>query len=472
MSDSLWSPARRSLTVGLVLTITLVAFEALAVATIMPVVARELGGFDLYGWVFSAFFLGNLIGIVVVGILIDRGGLVRPFVAGLALFGIGLVIGGLTPAMPILVAGRFLQGFGAGAIAPTAYVAIGRSLPERLRARMFATLSTAWVLPGVIGPAIAGTVAQYASWRLVFLGLLPLIVVSGALAVSALRSVPAADPAHAPSEHAAAADAARRLPRAVLLAVGAALTLAGLTSSQPVLVTVLVIIGLSLGVPAFRALVPAGTLRAHGRLPSAILLRGLATFAFFAVDAYVSLLLVEWRGVQPVVAGIALTGATVSWTAGSWIQARSVAEVGAARFVGTGLAIVVIGIGATALVLSPAVPVFFVVPAFALAGLGMGLAYSPLSLVVLAEATPGAEGSVTAGLQLSDTLGTALGTGIAGAIITGAARANAAGWVGIALAFGVAAIIGLLGAVLSRRLRGGRTARIEEMDVGRLDLIA
>ena len=73
MSDGLWSPARRTLTGGLVLTITLVAFEALAISTVLPVVAKELGGLDLYGWVFSAFLLGNLVGIVAVGGLIDRG---------------------------------------------------------------------------------------------------------------------------------------------------------------------------------------------------------------------------------------------------------------------------------------------------------------------------------------------------------------------------------------------------------------
>ena len=81
--------------------------------------------------------------------------------------------------MPVLVAARFIQGLGAGAIPPIAYVAIGRSLPERLRPRMFATLSTAWVLPGVIGPAIAGVVGETFGWRCVFLGLLPLIVVAG-----------------------------------------------------------------------------------------------------------------------------------------------------------------------------------------------------------------------------------------------------------------------------------------------------
>src|SRR3982750_378539 len=127
--DGLWSSSRRALTLGLVLTITLVAFEALAVSTIMPKVARDLGDVALYGWVFTAFFLGSLLGIVFVGGLIDRGGLVRPFVAGLALFSVGLVVGGLAPSMPVLVGARFLQGLGGGAIPPIAYGRIGRARP-------------------------------------------------------------------------------------------------------------------------------------------------------------------------------------------------------------------------------------------------------------------------------------------------------------------------------------------------------
>ena len=151
----LWRADRRALTIGLVLTITLVGFESLAISTVMPIVAQELGGLgglELYGWVFSAFFLGSLIGIVVVGGAIDRGGLAIPFATGLGLFAIGLLIGGLAPSMPVLVGARFIQGLGAGAIQPIAYVAIGRTLPESLRPRMFATLSTAWILPGVVGP--------------------------------------------------------------------------------------------------------------------------------------------------------------------------------------------------------------------------------------------------------------------------------------------------------------------------------
>src|SRR4029077_1545634 len=160
----LWAPQRRALTTGLVLTITFVASEALAVVTIMPVVARDLGGLRLYGWVFSAFMLGNVVGIVAAGRQADRYGPARPFIGGLTLFCAGLATAGLAPSMLVLGGGGALQGMGAGAVPAVAYVAIGRTLPEQLRARMMAVLSTAWVLPGLAGPAVSAAVASLLGW--------------------------------------------------------------------------------------------------------------------------------------------------------------------------------------------------------------------------------------------------------------------------------------------------------------------
>src|SRR5580692_5060751 len=137
-APGLWAPQRRALTVGLVLTVTFVASEALAVVTVMPVVARDLGGLGLYGWVFSGFMLGSVIGIVAAGREADRRGPAVPFVAGVALFGSGLALAGLAPSMGVLVAGRVLQGLGAGAAPSVAYAVIGRTLPGPLRARMMA----------------------------------------------------------------------------------------------------------------------------------------------------------------------------------------------------------------------------------------------------------------------------------------------------------------------------------------------
>src|SRR6266536_908851 len=195
--DGLFAPARRALTIGLVLTVTLVAFEALAVVTILPVIKDELGGLRLYGWVTSAFFLGTLVGIVVAGSESDRRGPGPPYVLGILLFAAGLVIGGLAPSMLILVLARALQGIGAGAIPATAYAAIGRSYPEALRPRVFAVLSTAWVVPGLIGPALSALVATHLSWRYVFLGLLPLVLVAAGLALPAVRRIgPPQQPDH------------------------------------------------------------------------------------------------------------------------------------------------------------------------------------------------------------------------------------------------------------------------------------
>src|SRR5579859_6786463 len=140
----LMAPQRRALTTGLVLTITFIASEALAVVTVMPVVARDLGGLSLYGWVFSGFMLGSVVGIVAAGREVDRRGPAVPFVAGVVLFTCGLAVAGLAPSMGVLVAGRVLQGLGAGAVPSVAYASIGRTMTGPLRAQMMAVLSTAW----------------------------------------------------------------------------------------------------------------------------------------------------------------------------------------------------------------------------------------------------------------------------------------------------------------------------------------
>jgi MFS family permease len=433
-----------------------VAFEALAVSTILPVVNEEFRNDRLYGWVFTAFLLASLLGIVVVGGLIDRGGLVRPFLVGLGLFSIGLVVGGLAPSMEVLVFGRVLQGLGAGAIPPIAYVAIGRALPEALRARMFATLSTAWVLPGVIGPAVSGIVAEQLHWRVVFLGLLPLIALAGLMTLPALaRSVPH-EAAEAAAEGAAVEAIRRRLPWALVVILGTGLVVAGFTDARLFPGGALVVAGLALGLPAFRALTPAGSLRAARGVPAAVLIRGFTTFAFFCPNAYVPLALQDWRGLDAATAGVALTISTLAWTAGSWIQAQRYMRLGARRFVTVGQAAVALATILVTLILAPGVTPWFGIVAWGLAGLGMGLSYSPLSLVVLAESPPGTEGAATSGLQLSDVIGTAVGTGIGGAIVAAATAAGYALWVGLLGAFAAGTVAALIAAVLARRLPGPR----------------
>lgn len=465
MSGGLWSPQRRAFTGGLVMTVTLVASESLAVGTVMPLVARDLGDRELYGWVFAAFFLATLVGIVVAGGLVDRGsGLTPPLAFGLGCFAAGLAVGGLAPSMPVLVAGRVLQGLGAGFEPPIVYLAIARVLPEHLRPRMFAYLSTAWVLPGVAGPAVAGLVADLLGWRWIFLGLLPLIGLAAAVTLPVTAAIDRAAPP-GPGEadrRPAAGGLRRRAPLAVLIALGAGLLLAGLgwLPAAPLEGAAVLFLGLAIALPAYRSLTPPGTLAARPVLPAAVLLRGLLTFSFFVADAYVPLALVEVRGTAAATAGIALTAATLAWSGGAWIQARLAQRVDARGLVGAGFLVVIGGLATTSAVLLPSIPLWVGIAGWGVAGLGMGLAYAPLSLVVLREAAAGEEGLATAGLQLSDVVGTAVGTGVGGSLV--ALVAGVAGdaavdpgqmAAGVGAAFLAGMLVGLFGAALTGRLR-------------------
>ena len=433
----------RGLTVGLVLNVTFVAFEALAIATIMPLVTADLGGIALYGWVFSAFLLADLVGIVIAGELADRFGPAVPFGAGLALFAVGLLIGGLAPSMPVLVGARAVQGFGAGAIPAVAYVVIGRTYPDALRPRMFAILSTAWVVPGIAGPALAAFIADHVGWRSVFLGLLPLVIVAGSLALRELRKVPG-NPDRV---------GRRVLLDAIRIASGAGLALAGLQAQNLVISPALVAIGLVLGIPGLRNLLPPGTFRARSALPAAVLSRGILTFAFFTPDIFVPLTVTTIRGESVVLSGLALTAGTLAWTTGAWIQERTVFRVGAARLVRDGFLVLALGIAGMVLVLTGGPPAWLCIPAWGIAGLGIGMAYSSISLTVLRHAPVGSEGAAASSMQLADILGNALGTGIGAVAVAAAVASFGSAVVGVAIADGLACALAIAGVFLASRLR-------------------
>lgn len=448
------------------LTITLVAFESLAIATVMPQVKDDLGGLSLYGWVFSGFFLASLLGIVVSGQLADRRGLALPFAAGLVFFAVGLVLGGFAQSMPVLVAGRVAQGFGAGAIPSVAYAAIGRGYPPSLRPRMFATTSTAWVVPGLIGPAVATLVEHAWSWRLVFLGLLPIVVIAGVMTIPALRALgagtagdgsvsddrsPSGNPETDPAAAELVAADRRRLRRVVLLVLGVGAVLAAASGATLVLAVPLLLVGFPLSAWAFVGLVPPGTVRLRPGLPATVAVRGILTCAFFGADAYVSLAIIDGKGGSTWIVGAALSAGSLTWACASWTQARLIDQLGPRRLVAVGLAVLVIAIGLM-LAMALGLSVWVAVVSWAIGGFGMGLAYSPLSITVLAAAKPGEEGVDSAALQLSDALGIAIGTGIGGSVI---ALSDAHRWAvssGTAVVFAISVVVGVIGLLATRRL--------------------
>ena len=404
-----WSPALRMLTIGALVTIAAGAFEALAVATVMPRVSDDLGGLQYYGWAFSAFTLANIVGLTIAGSESDRVGPGRPYLFGIVLFALGIFIAGIAPSMLVLIAGRAIQGFGAGLFNSAIYVVVGRAYPPEAKPRMLALMSSAWVMPGLIGPALAGLIADYAHWRGIFLGLIPFLVIAAALAYPRIRTVPGTPN---PDDR-----DWRRFGVAVALAVGTTALFAGLGASSLIRALPLIVAGGVVAWLAARWLMPEGTLRAAPGLPAAIACMTLLNLGFFGVDAFLPLALTEIRGRSTAFAGLALTAATISWSAGSWTQAHFSDKLSRRQVIRTGFALIILGCGGVTMTLFDNVPVVLAPLFWLVAGFGIGLAYSGISLTVLQTAEPGKEGIATSSMQIAGVLGFGFGAGVGGAWI-------------------------------------------------------
>ena len=198
---------------------------------------------------------------------------------------------------------------------------------------------------------------------------------------------------------------------------------------------------LAVAVPALRRLLPVGTFRARPGVPAAIAGNGFLNMAFFSADAFIPYLLTTHRGYSTFVAGMALTSATLSWTAGSWLQERLDHRVSRAARAAVGGALVMVGLAATSLALIDGVPGAFVAVTWAVAGLGIGIAYPTFSLEMMAGTQAGREGETSSAMKLTETLAGAAGIGVAGGIV---AAGEAGGWAAGALA-GVFVLAGAAG---------------------------
>ncbi|MEU1435701.1 MFS transporter [Streptomyces sp. NPDC005775] len=460
--DGVLGRTYRALSIGIVSVVFLIAFEATAVGTAMPVAARELHGIPLYAFAFSAYFTTSLFAMVLSGQWADRRGPLAPLAAGISAFGAGLLLSGTAGTMWMFIAGRAVQGLGGGLVIVALYVVISRAYPEHLRPAILAAFAASWVIPSVVGPLASGSVTEHLGWRWVFVGIPVLVVFPLVLALPAIRRMAAgpADPA-APVEP----YDRRRIVLALGISLGAGLLqYAGQERNWFSLLPAAA--GVALLVPAIRGLLPPGTGRAARGLPAVVLLRGVAAGSFIAAESFVPLMLVTQRGMSPTMAGLSLAAGGGTWALGSYVQSRPRFEPHRERLMVGGMLLVAAAIAAAPAVLIDGVPVWTLAVAWAFGCFGMGMVIASTSVQLLKLSAPAEAGANSAALQISDGLSNvlllaaggaafaALGGGAVGAVHE-AVEAGAAGSHpgAFAVVFLPMAGVALVGAWVATRVR-------------------
>lgn len=402
-ASGLFAPEWRALTIGCIALISMLAFESLAVTTAMPSIAAALDGLDAYALAFGATLATSVLGMVVAGQRCDRDGPRGTLRAGVLVFAGGLALAGFAIDMTTLVLGRALLGFGSGQLGVALYVAVGRLYPPSMRPRIFAMFAAAWVVPALVGPALASLMVAAFGWRSVFLAVLVLLPLAWWWVDPALR------PLH--GDAAIATDARRRLVAAGVAAIAALLLhlLGQQAAPRPWLIGVVVIVLAT----ASASLLPAGTLAARGGLPTVIALRGLLAAAFFTAEAFLPLWLQQRQAWSVLAAGLAISAGALCWSAGSQTQAR-LTRVPRPRILRVGLIVVALGLTAITVCATGAWPGALSVVAWLACGFGVGLSFPSLSVRLLELSAANEQGRNSAALQLADALATTVALALAG----------------------------------------------------------
>ena len=445
----------RGLTIAGVTMIAVQAFEAVAVSTAMPTVAAALHGLSLYALAFGMPAAAGIVGMVSAGLWSDRRGPIGPLGVGWVLFVAGLVVAGTAGSMGVLIAGRALQGLGAGLTSVAIYVVVARAYPEALRPKVFSLFAAAWVLPALIGPAVAGFLVTHAGWRWVFLSV-PFVALAAAIVgwrpTRRLHELPPEVADDGALAGAATAEKSPAVRIAVALVAGSAACLLSIAGHYRLAIAApLGAAAIGLLIWSVPRLLPPGTYRSRRGLPTVILLRGLVSGSFTAAEVFLPLLLSRERGLSPGQAGLVLTVGALGWSAGSALQGRISTGGRRPALLRLGFALLTTGILLVALTVWPAVPLLVVYPSWVMAGVGIGIAFPTLSVLTLELSAPGEEGSNSSALQVNDALLQSIMLAVSGSIF--AALVARSHWAPYVAGFAVAATAAAIGTVLARRAR-------------------
>lgn len=403
------SAPARSLQLGLILAVSLHAFDELVIAIALPTIAKDFGGGDWYGVTLASYILAGLISVVWAGSSIDRRGPLRIFLIGYALFAVGLILATLASNMWEFVAARVIQGFGGGISFTVAYAITNIVLPKEQRPRMVAWLDSAWLVPSLLAPAIGGYIVDYLDWHWIFVGQLPFVFIAGVLLYPRLKPL---NKTPVPGSQ----DSRRAIWRALRIAGGAGIFVTVI--AQPLSWYWLLLIPLCVALiwRPFLKVMPAGFATAKVGLAAGVMLHFLLFYAFYATELFMPLMMIELRGLSSSVTGLAFTSCAIAWIVASFFQAWLSTRVSLSQSLFLGMCVTTVGVAAAASLLLPTVPYWFVYPAWAIAGIGMGISFNTVVSATMNFTLEGEEGATSTANGIAGSLAIGLAAGIGGAI--------------------------------------------------------
>lgn len=405
---------------------SLVALDATIIATAVPSIVRDLGGFAQFPWLFSIYLLTQAVTVPLYGKLADVVGRRPVMLAGIAVFLAGSVLCGLAWSMPALIAARAVQGIGAGAVLPMSITIVGDLYTVAERARVQGYIASVWGASAVVGPALGGVLSDYLSWRWIFFLNLPL----GAAAVwMLLRRF---------SEAVQRRSHTLDLAGAFLLTVGCSLLILGLLQggvtwawSSPASIGIFAGAGLALA-----AFVPVERRAVEPVLPLWVLSRRVLVggnlvavgigVVLIGLSSYVPTYVQGVLGTSAVVAGSALAAMTIGWPLAAALAGRIYLRLGFRDTAFIGLLVTIAG-SAWTLSFDTATSVLVVAAACFVVGIGLGLTSVPTIVAVQSVVGWERRGVVTATNLFARNVGSAVGVAVFGAIANATLRARFAG---------------------------------------------
>jgi EmrB/QacA subfamily drug resistance transporter len=412
--------------IGVMLSTAVVAIDATVIATAVPSVVADLGGFAEFPWLFSVYLLAQAVTVPVYGKLADVFGRKPVMLFGIGLFLLGSVLCGVAWDMGALIAFRAVQGLGAGAVQPMSMTIVGDLYSLEERAKVQGYIASVWGISSVVGPTLGGVFSEYASWRWIFFVNIPLCLVAAAMI--GLRFAERVERRRPQIDYAGAGVLTVALTLLVLglLEGGQAWAWAS-PQSVAVLGGGVVLLGVFVAIERRAAdpVVPLRLLRQR-LLVATSLVSACVGAVLLGLTSYVPTFAQDVLGTGPLVAGFALAALTLGWPLSASQAGRLYLRIGIRSTALVGVAVVLLG-SVLLLLLDESSSVLLVGGAAFVIGLGMGFTAAP-TLIAAQSAVRWQERGVVTGLNMfARSAGSAIGIAVFGAVVNATLRGQEVG---------------------------------------------